>query len=103
MKADREETMACKEMTEVCLECKDLNSKEMEFGVGHREVPKEHVAVKSIGRLRKEHRCQNLAADRLNKPKGRIVANCGFQKKLPVSDRKMTHLAGLARRKGHGR
>jgi hypothetical protein len=58
-----EETMACQEMIEACLECNEPNSEDMESEVEHREVPMEEAAVKSSGTIKKRHRGLHLAAE----------------------------------------
>jgi hypothetical protein len=88
---------------EVCRECKDPTSEEVESGEERREVSKECASVKSVGGLRKRHGGRNLAADRLYKPKERTLGNCGSRKRLAITGRKMTHRTGVARPKGYGR
>jgi hypothetical protein len=45
MRAWRKETMACQDMTEACLECKEPTSEDMESKVEHLDVPKERATV----------------------------------------------------------
>jgi hypothetical protein len=70
-----EETTACQETTEACLEYKEPTSEEMKSGAVHREVLKEHAAVKPVGGLGKRHRCQHLAARRRGQPEERTREN----------------------------
>jgi hypothetical protein len=55
----------------------------------HREVLKEHAAVKHVGGLRKQHRGWNLAAECHQKSKERTWRNCGSQKKLAAAGKKL--------------
>jgi hypothetical protein len=102
MKDGRKERTALQEMTEAGLDSKEPNPEEMQSEAEHREVPKEHTAVKFVGGLRKRRRGRHLAAGRRGQPKERTRGNCGSRKKLAVAGKKITHRAGVARRKGRG-
>lgn len=52
-------------MTEVCLECKEPTSEDIESEVEHEEVPKEDAAVETGRLLIKRHRDRLLAEKRL--------------------------------------
>jgi hypothetical protein len=62
MKADWEVTEACLEEMKACLDSKVPNSEEMQSRVEHREIPKEHTAVKPVKRT--EEAAQGLASNR---------------------------------------
>jgi hypothetical protein len=65
----------------------------------HQEIPKEEDAVMPVGGLRKRRRDRNLAAGRLQKPKGRIQASCESRRRLTIAGEKMTRCATVAWRK----
>jgi hypothetical protein len=62
MKDGQTEIMACQEMMEAHLECKEPSLKEMEFGAENQEVPKEHAVVRSSGIRKKLQRGRHVAA-----------------------------------------
>jgi hypothetical protein len=93
----RKETTACQEATEANPEKMEVSVEDIQSGAEHREVPKEHAALKSVGGLRKRQRSRNLAAERPDQPKERN--RCGFRGKLAAARRKMARSAGVARRK----
>jgi hypothetical protein len=53
------------------------NPEEMKSEAEHWEVPKECVAVKPVGGLRKQHRGQKLAARQCREPKELTRGDCG--------------------------
>jgi hypothetical protein len=61
----------------------------------HPEVPNEKAAVMPVGRLRKQRRDQNLAAERHQKTKRKIQASCESRKRLTIGGRRMTRYAGV--------
>jgi hypothetical protein len=93
---------ANQEVTEAYPEIMEVNPKEFKSIVVHPEVSKEDAAVETGRALNKWHGDQNLATGHRRKPKKRIQGNGGCQKKLATAHRRMTHRAGVARRKGHG-
>jgi hypothetical protein len=97
----KKEMMTCQEMTETCLDSKEPNPEDMQSGVEHWEVPKEHTTVKPVRELKKRHRGRHLAAGRRRKPEEQTQRNCGSWRKLAAADRKLTCRAGVAWRKVH--
>jgi hypothetical protein len=89
----KKEMMACQEMTEACLDCKEPTSEEVESGVEHREVSVEHAAVKPGRELKKQHKGRHPAAGCHRKLNEWTQGNDGYQKKLAATDRKMTRTA----------
>jgi hypothetical protein len=65
----RKEMMACQEMVEACLECKEPTSEDMESEAEHWEVPKEHATEETGRVLNKWHRDWHLDKKRRQKPK----------------------------------
>jgi hypothetical protein len=65
----QKETMACKEMMEAYLECKEPTSMDMESEAEHREVPEEDPIVKPVEGQRNRRRDRNLATERCQKMK----------------------------------
>jgi hypothetical protein len=56
LKINREETMACQETMEACLECKEPASVEIKPEVADEEVPKEDAVVMPVGEPRNRRR-----------------------------------------------
>jgi hypothetical protein len=80
MGAHQERIMACLgKMDDMDLKA---NPEEKESKAVHKEVSKEHTAVKPIGGLRKWHRGQNLATECCQKPKEWSRISCGSQRKF---------------------
>jgi hypothetical protein len=73
----------------------------MQAGAEHREVLKEHAAVKSCRAMKKRHRGWHLAAERRGEPKEKFRGNCGSWKKLVTARRGTTRDAGVAWGKVH--
>jgi hypothetical protein len=90
--------MACQEVLEAHPECKEPTPEDME--AVHEEVPKECTAVKPVGA---QHRGWHLAVGWCQKPKERTWGNCGFQKRLTITGRKVTSCAKMAWNKGNGK
>jgi hypothetical protein len=67
--ASREETRACQEVTEACLESKKPISLEIESIAVHGEVPKEEATVQTVRALNKQHGDWRLAIGHHQKPK----------------------------------
>jgi hypothetical protein len=103
MRAWRKGMKAGREKTRLPLECKGPTSEDMESGPEHREVPKEHSAVETGRALKNRHRGRHLAVGRCGKPRERTQSNDWCRKKLAATCRVITHSAGVARHKGHGR
>jgi hypothetical protein len=100
MKDDRRETVFCQVMTEVCLHSKELNPEDMESEVEHREVPMEEAAVKSLGTMKERKRGRHLAAGRHRESKEMTQGDCGSQRKLAATCRKVSRYAEVAQREG---
>jgi hypothetical protein len=100
MEASHERMLSCLEKMEACRECNKPISEEMECEAEHREVPKEHAAVKPFGALKKRYRGWHLAARRHGKLKEWTQGNGGSWKNLAAASRGMTRRAGMAWRKG---
>jgi hypothetical protein len=92
----RRETMACQEMTEANLECKEPTSEDMEPKVEDQKAPKEGAAVRSSGALKNQHRGHYLVAVHHREPKERTQGNCGSQRNLASARRRMTFWPGVA-------
>lgn len=93
--------MASQEMMEACLDSKEPNPEEMQSRVEHREVPKEHNAMKPGRALKKRHWGWNLAAEHRQKLEEWTQGYCGSWKKLTASCKRMTHQSGVAWHKGN--
>jgi hypothetical protein len=93
MNAWWEETTADREATEVNPEKMETCPEIMQSTEEHLEVPKEGVALKSSGTVKKWHRGQNLAAGCCGKPKELTRGDCGSQRKLAATCRKVSHYA----------
>jgi hypothetical protein len=63
------------------------------------EVSKEAAIVRTSAALKKRHRGRYLVAERRQKLKERTWGNCGSQKRLTVTSRRMARHAGVAWRK----
>jgi hypothetical protein len=89
MDAHQETIMACLGKTEAT----DLKAspEEIQSVSKHREVPKEHAAVKPVRGLRKRHKGQNLATEHCQKQKEQIQGSYGSQKNLTTTSMRMTH------------
>jgi hypothetical protein len=94
MRDGRKEVIACQETTEARLEYKEPTLVDMESEAEYQEVPKEEAEVKSSGAVKKRHRGWHLAVGCHGKPKEPTQGNCGSQRKLAATSRKMTHGAG---------
>jgi hypothetical protein len=79
----------------------EANPEEMQSGVEHKRVSKEHTTVKPVGGLRKRLRGQNLAAECHQKPKAWTWGKCGSQKLLAAACRRTIHRVKVAWRKGN--
>jgi hypothetical protein len=97
MKANREEGMACQEVTEANPEKMELTPEMMQSTGEHREVPTEEATVKSLGTMKKWHRGRHLAAGQCGEPKELTRGDCGARRKLAATCRKMSHRAVVAR------
>jgi hypothetical protein len=82
--------IACQEATEAYPEKTETNSEEMQSGLKHWNVPKEHATVKPDRGWRKRHRGQCLAVGHCIQPKKWAKGNGGFWKKLATDQRRMT-------------
>jgi hypothetical protein len=82
LRAWRREMMACQEMMEAHLECKEPTSEDMESEAEHWEVPKEHATVETGRAPNKWHRDWHLDKKCSQKPKERTRGSCRSQKKL---------------------
>jgi hypothetical protein len=100
MKYGQKKTAACQEAMEANPEKMEANSDEKKSVTVH-EVPKEEVTVKSFGALKKRRKDRHLAVGRCREPKEWTWGNCGCQKKLAASCRRMTRCAGVAQCKGN--
>jgi hypothetical protein len=97
---NREETMACQETMEACLECKEPASEEIKPEVADEEVPLEDATRMPVREPRKRHQDQNLAAQRRQKKELNWTQNKdGYLKNLIAAHRGMTHRAQVARRR----
>jgi hypothetical protein len=66
---------------------------DMESKVEHWEVPKEDAIGKLVKGWKKWHRGQKLAAGRCGEPKELTQGDCGSQKKLSATCRRMSRCA----------
>jgi hypothetical protein len=98
---DPKEAMSCQVTTEACLDSKELNPKDMESKLEHREAPTEEAAVKSSGTMKKRHRGQHLATGRRGEPKELTRGDCGSRRKLATVCTKISRCVAVARRKGN--
>jgi hypothetical protein len=73
------------------MEATDLkaNPEEMESDSNHQEAPKEDVVVKPVKGRKKRHRGRMLAAGRHGEPKELTRGDCGSQRKLAATCRKV--------------
>jgi hypothetical protein len=81
LECHHERTMACLEMTEAHLECKEPTMEEMDSEAEHQEVPKERATVKTGKAPSKRHKGQNLAARCCGKRKVLTRGDCGSRRK----------------------
>jgi hypothetical protein len=100
LKINRQETMACQETMEACLECKEPASVEMKPEVTDEEVPLEDTARMPVGEPRKRRQDRNLAAQRRQKKEQkRTQSKNGCRKDLVAARRGTTRRATVARRR----
>jgi hypothetical protein len=99
--ASQEGMTTCQEVTEACLESKELTSLEIESIVVHEEVSKKEATVQTVRALKKHHGDWHLALGHYRKPKKWTHANGESWKKLASACRGMTCCAIPAPPMGH--
>jgi hypothetical protein len=82
-------------MMEACLDCMELNLEDTESEVKHREVPTEEAAVKSSGTMKKQHSGRRQAAGQCRELKKLTRGDCGSQRKLAATCRKVSPCAAV--------
>jgi hypothetical protein len=76
------ETTACQEVTEACLESKELTSVEIEFVAVHDKIPKEEATVKIVRAPKERYGDQHLATGHRRQLKKQTQGDGGSVKKL---------------------
>jgi hypothetical protein len=99
MNDNREQTIACQETMDACLECKEPGSAEMKLEVADEEVPLEDAGRMPVGEPRKWRRDRNLDARRRRKQQERTQNKDGCRKNLVATRRGTTRRARVAWRK----
>jgi hypothetical protein len=94
-----QETTACHEATDANLENTEPDPGKMQFVVEHQEVPKDDAIVKPVKARRKRRRGRKLTAGRRGEPKELTRGDCGSERKLAASYRKMSRHSAVAQRK----
>jgi hypothetical protein len=98
VRAEMDETTACREATET-----EPNPGMMQFVEEHQEIPKGEGAVMPVGEPRKRRRVKNLAAERRQKGKKRTRGNRGSRRKSAAACRKVFRRPKVAWRKRTGK
>jgi gamma-glutamyltranspeptidase len=96
-----QETTICQEATEADTEKIEPNSGMMQSIVEHQEDCNEDATVKPVEGWKKQHRGRNQAAGQRGQPKELTQGDCGSQRKLAATYRKVFHHARMAWYKGN--
>jgi hypothetical protein len=86
------------------MEAMDLKAnpeEDMESEVEHWEIPMVEATVKSSGKMKKRQRGHHRASGRHREPKELTQGDCGSQKKLAATCRKVSRHAAMAQHKGN--